>query len=299
MAIGSTARWPGPILLTMARAALRASAAIVLAAMSVHLSGCAGATAWPRIVQVRSDGGPAPLRGEWIDNYAQAVASIRVVMTGLGLPAPRASLYFHPDRNAFQAALEGEGYTPEFARQTAATLTAVSGFERVVINDRAMEDVGWLFRVALLAHELTHTLQYEFAGGSRGTSDQWLREGFAEWVEVEVLVRLGFTTRAAAQRVLRLRLRDADAGRWPPLSEMVTFPQWVALAERVGQEPLYGYAGVAAEYLLERHGLPAAIDYFRLFETSDDRFANFRQAFGQDLNEFEREFRARLDTWLR
>jgi hypothetical protein len=31
----------------------------------------------------------------------------------------------------------------------------------------------------LLAHELTHTVQYELGGGHRGTSDQWLREGFA------------------------------------------------------------------------------------------------------------------------
>ena len=273
---------------------------IVLVAAAAHAAACAGMMTWPRIVHVRSDAGPAPLRGEWIDNYEQAAASIGIVMTEqLGLPPSRAALYFYPNRGAFQAALEAEGYPPDRARQTATTLTAVSGFERVVINDRAMEDVGWLFRVALLAHELTHTLQYDLASGKRGTSDQWLREGFAEWVEVEVLVRLGFTTRSAAQRVLRTRLRDARASRWPPLSEMVTFPQWVALAERVGQEDLYAYAALAAEDLLERHGMPAVIDYFRLFDTSDDRLANFRRAFGHDLDTFERAFGERLNALLR
>lgn len=264
------------------------------------LSACASTTTWPRVVQAGGGGGPAPLRGEWIDNYDQALASIGVVMTDqLGLPPARAALYFHRDREAFQAALEADGYPPEFAEQTASVLIAVSGHERVVINDRALEEVDWLFRVALLAHELTHTLQYEFAGGKRGTSDQWLREGFAEWVEVEVLVRLGFTTRPAAQRVLRTRLLDARADRWPPLSEMVTFPQWVALAEQVGQEALYGYAAIATDHLLERHDLATVINYFRLFAKSDDRLENFRRAFGYDLAEFERSFTERLRALLR
>lgn len=269
-----------------------------LVAVVVQVSACAPTT-WPRVVQISSDA-VAPLRGEWIDSYPQALAAIAVVMTEqLGLPPARASLYFYPDRNAFQAALEAEGYPPDLARLTAATLTAVSGYERVVINDRAMEEVSWLFRVALLAHELTHTLQYDLAAGKRGTSDQWLREGVAEWVEVEVLVRLGFTTRVAAQSVLRNRIRDAGAASWPPLSEMVTFPQWVALADRVGQEALYGYAGLAAEHLLERYGLPAVLEYFAMFADSDDRVANFRRAFGQDLDEFERAFGERMAALLR
>jgi hypothetical protein len=263
-------------------------------------AGCATAGAWPRVVAVGGASASAPARGEWISTYEEAAASIGSVMSGqLGLPSLQASLYFYPDGETFRGALEAEGYTPEFARQTAETLTAVSGFKRVLINDRSMEEVGWLFRTALLAHELTHTLQYDFAGGKRGTSDQWLREGFAEWVEVEVLVRLGFTTRTDARRVLRNRIRDAGVNRWPPLSAMVTFPQWVDLAQRFGQEALYGYAMLAAEYLVERHGLPAAIGYFELFAASDDRVANFRQAFGQDLSDFEMAFNARLAAIVR
>jgi hypothetical protein len=264
------------------------------------VSACATSGMWPRIVAIDGAGAVGPARGEWIASYDEATASIAAVMTGqLGLPSLHASLYFYPNRDAFRAALEGEGYAPDFARQTAETLTAVSGFKRVLINDRAMEDVGWLFRVALIAHELTHTLQYELAGGTRGTSDQWLREGFAEWVEVEVLVRLGFITRSDARRVLRARVRDAGADRWPPLSRMVTFPEWVDLVQRFGQEALYGYAMLAAEYLVERHGLPAAIGYFQSFGASDDRVANFRRAFGQDLTDFEQVFHARLATLLR
>jgi hypothetical protein len=263
------------------------------------VAACATGGNWPRILSV--EGARAqPTRGEWIATYDEALASIAAIMTGeLGLPPLRASLYFYPDRTAFRAALEADGYPADFARQTASTLSAVSGFQRVLINDQSMEEVGWLFRVALLAHELTHTLQYEFGGGTRGTSDQWLREGFAEWVEVEVMVRLGFTTRLEARRVMLNRLRDAGIRRLPVLSQMVTFPDWVTLVERFGQEAVYGHAMLAAEFLLERRGLPAAVSYFELFRASDDRVANFRRAFGQDLREFEAEFNVRLATLLR
>jgi hypothetical protein len=160
---------------------------IVTASM---IAACATAGNWPRILSVEGARGQ-PTRGEWIATYDEALVSIAAIMTGeLGLPPLRASLYFYPDRAAFQSALEADGYPADFARQTATTLSAVSGYERVLINDRSIEEVGWLFRVALLAQELTHTQQYEFGGGSRGASDKWLREGFAEWVEVEVLVRL-------------------------------------------------------------------------------------------------------------
>jgi len=263
-------------------------------------AGCASAGGWPRVISVEGARAQPTVRGEWIGSYDEALVSIAAVMTDqLGLPPLDASILFYPDRDAFRTALEATGYTPDFARETAATLTAVSGHRRVIVNDRAMEDVGWLFRIALLAHELTHTLQYTFANGVRGTSDQWLREGFAEWVEVEVLVRLGFTSRPQAQRVLLGRLREARIERLPELSQMVTFPDWVSLAQQVGQEALYGHAMLAAGFLLDRHGLQAAIDYFEMFATSDDREDNFRRAFGQDLRAFETEFSARLTQMLR
>jgi nucleotide-binding universal stress UspA family protein len=167
----------------------------------------------------------------------------------------------------------------------------------VIVNENGLRDVGWHYRVGVLAHELTHTLQYEFSGGSRGTSEQWLREGFAEWVEVEVLVALGFTTRLQARTIAVNQLRDAGAPT--PLSRMVTFPDWVALAQRGGQEPIYAQALLAAELLLERHGVPAAIEYFRRFASSDDRLANFRQAFGEELSDFDRAFAAHAAALVR
>jgi hypothetical protein len=276
---------------------VRAATVVLTAAIS---TACAASGSWPRIVSVEAARGQPTLRGEWIATYDDALVSIAAIMTGqLGLPRLQATLHFYPDREAFRAGLEADGYSPAFARETAAALSAVSGFRRVLIDERSMDEVSWLFRVALLAHELTHTLQYEWSGGSRGTSDQWLREGFAEWVEVEVLVRLGFTTRAEAHRVLLGRLRGAGVARLPTLSQMVTFPDWVRLAQGMGQEAIYGHAMLATEFLLERQGVSAAIRSFELFGASDDRAANFQRAFGLELSESKAAFNERLSAMLR
>ena len=275
-------------------------AAVCIACSVIALAGCVSAGTWPRVVTLQEVSAAPTLRGEWIASYDEAVAAIAAIMSrDLGLPPMQAAIHFHRDRAAFQAALEGEGYEPSFARDTAATLSAVSGYRRVLINDASLADLGWLFRIALLAHELTHTVQYEFSGGSRGTSDQWLREGFADWVEVEVLVRLGFLTRAEARRAVLGRLRAVGADRLPALSEMVTFPDWVAVVQRSNEEAVYGHAMLATEFLMERTAMDAVIDYFRLFAGSSDRIANFERAFGQDLPAFEAAFAGYLKAQLR
>lgn len=253
------------------------------------VAACASINTWPRVITVGELRAQAVARGEWIEDYDTAVASIAAVMKDdLGLPEVQADLIFHRDRDAFRAALQTNGYDAEAARVTAETLTAVSGFRRVLINEDGLRDAPWPVRIALIAHELAHTLQYEWAGGTRGTSDQWLREGFAEWVEVQALTRFGFTTPARARATVAGRIREAGGAQaFPPLSKMVTFPDWVGLAQRFEQEAFYGHAWMATEFLIERHGLDKLTRYFGLFAQSSDRFVNFRTAFGEELAQFE------------
>lgn len=268
--------------------------------LCLFVLGACAAAAWPRIIEVPAETNAALRRGEWIATYPEALASIAAIMSrDLRLPAPVAAVQFHQHAEAFRAALERDGYDPALARDTAAALSAVSGYRRVLVNDAAMDEQPWPIRIALLAHELTHTVQYEFSGGSRGTSDQWLREGFAEWVEVEVLVRLGFITRAQARRVVVGRLHEVGSDRLPALSEMVTFPDWVAVVGRSNQEAVYGQAMLATAFLLDRAGIDAAVAYFRLFAASDDRVANFERAFGLSWDQFDREWRTQQAALLR
>ena len=238
-----------------------------------------------------------PVRaGAWIDTYDSAIASIaEILQRDLRLPAIQASLYFYADRTAFQRALELDGYEPALARDAAATLSGIAGFRRVILNDANLRWLEWPNRVALLAHELTHTVQYQFSRGRRSTSEQWLREGFAEWVEVYVMDVLDMTTWTQARAVAVQRVRDAARKQpLPAFAEMVTYPDWVRTIQRTGESAVYAQALLAADLLIARHGRDAVVGYFRLFEDSEDRLANFRAAFGQDLTAFESVLRDHL-----
>jgi len=250
---------------------------------------CAGSAARPRVIAI-DDVRVAPSRQAiFIGDYDRALVSIAAVTEReLGLPKLRASLHFFPDREALRAELEAQGAPPEVARDAAAVMMAIGGPGMVLVNEAAFADLNWNSRIAVLAHELAHTMQYDFSAGRRGTSDQWLREGFAEWVQAHVLDVLGVMTR----RDIRMRsvrwVRDRHARKeLPPLSALATFPDWVRLHNGRARDSLYPYAFVATDFLVERHGLDAVTTYFRLFADSDDRFANFERAFGEEWRTFD------------
>ena len=266
------------------------------AALLLTMSACTASTGGPVVLSIPDARAQSVRVGAWIDTYDTAVVSIAAIMErDLGLPAIQASLYFYADRNAFQQALELDGYEPALARDAAATLSGIAGFRRVVLNDANLRWLEWPNRVALLAHELTHTVQYEFSRGRRSTSEQWLREGFAEWVEVYVMDVLDMTTWTQARAVAVQRVRDAARKQpLPAFAEMVTYPDWVRTIQRTGETAVYAQALLAADLLIARHGRDAVVGYFRLFEDSEDRLANFRAAFGQDLTAFEAALRDHL-----
>jgi hypothetical protein len=142
----------------------------------------------------------------------------------------------------------------------------------------------------VLAHELTHVVQYQLAGGRRGHSEQWLREGMADWVASQVLERLGITT-FSHEREEALR---AVAGELPRLRDdpldLVALGEprgWETRHLRSGDRLTYRLAFLLADDLIRRRGLDRLLDYFGAFARSDDRFGHFQQAFGVSLGEFQ------------
>jgi hypothetical protein len=279
----------------------RAIRRIVGAFLCAALTACASAPTGPRAIATDTLKARPAYDLDWITSYETALATVCHIMErDLRLPRLQVTVRFYPDRETFEAALVGVGYNPQFARDTAEIMTAIGGYRGVLINERKLGSRPWPQRIATLAHELTHSLQYEVGGGQRGASDQWLREGFGEWVAARVLERLGLTTLndAVMRGVLTLqsrrRPRDAaaaDAGGLPPLGAMVTFPQWVALGQNGQGAMLYDQAFVAVDVLIRRHGVDAVLAYFTRFAATQDRVANFRAAFGEDLETFEGAFR--------
>lgn len=237
---------------------------------------------------------PAARIGQIHDYRTAAVTIASVVDRDLGFGSFPVTFRFYPGRAAFEAALLGAGYDRTLAQRTARTMVAVGGHRGVLVNSDALEALEWPERVGLLAHEVGHSLQYELGGGKRGTSDQWLREGFADWLSVRVLEKLQNGSAGAILRQRRRALPAPGRSTAPALGELVTFPQWVQAGERHGAA-MYALSFFAVDFLLKRHGLEAFVGYFKRFATSDDRVANFREAFGEDLESFERA----LDDSLR
>jgi hypothetical protein len=254
--------------------------------LAVWLAGCATArdpftVAFP---------GPAPATvttaGD-ISSYDQAMATIAAIFEqDLRFPPFVAALQFFPGRIAFERKLLDVGYEPALAERTARVMAAIGGHRAVLVDADKLAPMPWPDRVALLAHELTHTLQYELGGGVRGASDQWMREGFAECVSMRVLDRLRVVP-AADYRARRLReLRASNRSRAPRLDDMATFPQFVTLAARDDIAP-YAQAFLSVDALVERHGIARVIHYFERFAASQDRVGNFAAAFGEGLPSFE------------
>jgi hypothetical protein len=261
-----------------ARSAGTCAAALLL------MTACASMSA-PRVIQVHEMPERPVYATEWITSDRNAAAVAMAVMhRELNLPRLDVTMHFLPDRDALRQALVDNGYEPSFAEETATRLDAIAGPRRVFFNSDALAPMPYPWRAGFFAHELTHTLQYELGGGVRGASDQWIREGFADWVAGRVLDVTGVISleRFQQQRIGTYR----EAAELPRLEQMATFPDWVAFSA-VNAAALASKAYLAVEFLVERHGVAAVLDYFGRFAASQDRFGNFAAAFGEPLTAFE------------
>jgi hypothetical protein len=237
------------------------------------------------------------------DYPAAFAAIVSALERQIGVPRLDVNLLLFPDRRSFEAGLIASGHDPDSARRVSAAFQAVGSADVVLANEGSFHGLTWRDRVQLIAHELVHSVQYRLGGGRRGTSEQWLREGFAELVSIQVVeqLELGEAASLRAQFIGRHAdfLRTAAAASRPPVpfAELSTFAQWTAAQPRAGI-PLYLQAFVAAEWLVERHGPEAVVRYFSLFAASQERAGNFEQAFGCSLADFDRAFGARWQAVL-
>ena len=260
---------------------------------AVASASCAARVEQPRTIALEDIRARPEPRAEFVDDYEGALASIAaVVERDLGLPKLQGTLHLVPDRDALYNVLEASGADPVTARGAADKMLAIGAHRAVYVNLTAFARLNWNARIAVLSHEVAHAAQYELSGGRRSTSDQWLREGYADWAQAHVLDSMGVLTRdGILTRNSRFISRPGSREALPPLSKLVGFSEWVAVSNSPASDLLYPYAYVAADFLIRRHSAAAAIHYFRLFADSDDRLANFRQAFGEEWTAFDAALR--------
>jgi len=152
----------------------------------------------------------------------------------------------------------------------------------------------------LIAHELAHVSQIEMAQGE-GRAEQWLAEGMAEWVAFNVLDRLALDTVMNRRQMAVAGIRNHAALVAARLDlETLGNPRGFTVRHlREGSLPTYQLAFLMADYLIERDGFSRVVSYFRSFERKQDRHANFRDTFGQTLEQFEQEVLAHLKSVVR
>jgi len=275
-----------------------------LVAVLVLIAGTAGCGSGGRIVLPVALEEPAAAL-HYPDDFGTHEAVVRGVATilarDLGLPVPdHVTVYVYSSRAVFERGLVSDGRLPVVrAAELGEFAIGVGQRRQLFLHDHGGPPAGreWL---GLVAHELTHVAQIELAQGE-GLAEQWLAEGMAEWAAYSVLERLGLDAlverRAAAIGYVRdhpaLRDRRLD------LDGLGTPRGFTVRHLREGSVETYQLSFLMTDYLIRRHGFESLPGYFRMLATGLGRYESFRLAFGQTLEEFEREILGHLGRVLR
>jgi len=270
----------------------RALGALVVALL---LAGCA--TASHRLVYVPIERGePKSVAGDPEDeSLLRAVASVLVTRFALPLRAPIRA-YFYGSKTAFEAGLVKEALlNATVARDQAAYAVGVGTAHGIFLRGDQLRAAPLALRAGVFAHELAHISQYELAGGGRGVSEQWLREGFADWVKYRTVDVLGIRRYGDSRNAMANAVGEAMAkGEFPDLDHLSANRDWMAHRRGAGSMATYGQAFLAVDQLVERVGHPTVVDYFRRAGASKDRDASFQASFNVLRAEFVADFRRYL-----
>ena len=225
---------------------------------------------------------------------------VEVLPRDIGLPLPAGTrVHVYTTREAFRRGLvKDAAMGEEGADELAAFAIGIARPGRVLLNGRlAGGGREWL---RLIAHELAHVSQIEMAGGE-GRAEQWLAEGMAEWVAFTSLEHLGLDTLANRRALATAGIRNHAALVAARLDlETLGNPRGFTVRHlKEGSLPTYQLAFLMADYLVERDGFERVVAYFKSFERRQDRHSNFRDTFGQSLDQFEKEVLAHLKTVVR
>lgn len=234
---------------------------------------------------------PRPFHPYPLSSHESSVHRITAVLRELGLPMPpRITLHLYETPASLERGLIDVGRLSPAAARAMGDFAAGVSFDDTLLLLETESRRGPRAWLRLLAHEMTHLSQIELAGAEE-RGERWLSEGMAEWIAFTVLDRLGVSPIAVERARLLARAREVVGREGPDLrlSELGTARTFLDRAGRVGPLALYNVSFLLADRLIQRHGLSALVEYFRLFAAADDRPANFAAAFGRDIDDFERE----------
>jgi hypothetical protein len=235
-------------------------------------------------------------------SHEDAIRGIATILVrDLRLPMPPVfTAYVYSGREGFERGLVADAHvSPIRAAELSEFAVGIGKRRQLLLNDEGGTARGreW-FR--LIAHELAHVSQIELAQGE-GRAEQWLAEGMAEWVAFNVLERLSLDTVVNRRAMATAGIRNHAALVAARLDlETLGNPRGFTVRHlREGSLPTYQLAFLMADYLVTRDGFPRVVAYFRSFERKQDRYSNFRDTFGQSLEQFELEVLGHLKSVVR
>jgi hypothetical protein len=273
----------------------------VLLAALVVVAGCGSGRV---VLPFHLDSGSliAPRDASTLTTHERAVRGLSAILVrDLGLPMPtNFTVYVYSGRQVFeQGLIQDAQVTPIRAAELSEFAVGIGKRRQLLLNDDAGQAHGreWL---RLIAHELAHVSQIEMAGGE-GRAEQWLAEGMSEYVAFIALERLSLDTIANRRALATAGIRNHTALVAARLDlETLGNPRGFTVRHlKEGSLPTYQLAFLMADYLIARDGFERVVSYFRSFERRQDRHANFRETFGQSLEQFEQEVLAHLKTVVR
>jgi len=243
----------------------------------------------------------APVDAKSIEDYREAIdAIVWVMVKRFELPVPRGNVEVHVTRESFEQGLVKHlKIAPALARSIAEFGKAAVGDYTLLINAPAMADLTWPQRIETLAHELTHNVQLTLANRPGLARPQWLIEGFAEWLAFNITDALGLDDLSNARVRLTDKVREVRQKQdLPRLLDVVTFADWASTRKRYGFDATYSLSFLITDFLIKRHSLSAVTTYFQQFQHSQNHTANFRAAFGEDVDTFDRAVHTHLEQLL-
>lgn len=284
----------------MKRISQRLIGSVLLAALVV-VAGCgSGRVVLP--FQLETVNLTPPRDASSLTTHERAVRGLSAILVrDLGLPMPASfTVYVYSGRQVFeQGLIQDAQVTPIRAAELSEFAVGIGKRRQLLLNDDAGQAHGreWL---RLIAHELAHVSQIEMAGGE-GRAEQWLAEGMSEYVAFVALQKLSLDTVATRRALATAGIRNHAALVAARLDlETLGNPRGFTVRHlKEGSLPTYQLAFLMADYLIARDGFDRVVAYFRSFERRQDRHANFRETFGQSLEQFEQEVLGHLKTVVR
>lgn len=242
-----------------------------------------------------------PTNAAAMRSHEEAVLGIAAIMIkDLRMPLPaQFTVYVYSGRQPFEQGLINDAQvSPVRAAELSEFAVGIGKRRQLLLNDEAAS--GGREWLRLIAHELAHVSQIELAQGE-GRAEQWLAEGMAEWAAFTVLERLSLDTLGSRRMMAIAGIRNHAALVAARLDlETLGNPRGFTVRHlREGSLPTYQLAFLMADYLVQRDGVERVTEYFRSFGRRQDRHANFRQTFGQSLDQFEQEVLGHLKTVVR